>query len=98
MEKEIKDYLLLSPDSQLDSSMKSLIERWDSTPTSLQILEVLDQCIYASLASGFVVATLQTLYDAQLKVEGKTHQDNVPLAIWRDKMFRSQYGDIQRDD
>ena len=82
--KDIKEQLLKAPDTQLDASMFPLIEKWDNEPTSLQILEVLDKCIHASLASGFVIKLLQSLYDIALKREGKKHEDNVPLATWRE--------------
>jgi hypothetical protein len=81
--KNLKEGLLSAPDGQLDPSLFPLIETWDDEPTSLQILEVLDQCIFCALASGFVVAFLQTMYDLALKKEGKTHADNEPLATWR---------------
>lgn len=81
---ELKRLLLEASDAQLDASMKPLIEKWDEPePTSLQILEVVDHCIHGSLASGFMVAALQALYDAALKREGKNHEDNVPHATWR---------------
>jgi hypothetical protein len=81
---DLKKILLSAPDTQLDKQMFPLIEKWDEpNATSLQILEVLDQCIFASLASGFVVNLLQTLYDVALKNEGKTHEQNAPLATWR---------------
>lgn len=83
MSPELKKLLLEAPDGQLDKSMVPLIEKWDDEPTSLQILEVLDKCIYASLASGFMVKLLQGLYDTALKQENKKHEDNVPLATWR---------------
>lgn len=81
--KEIVDHLLKAPDSQLDACMKPLIEKWGNPPTALQILEVTDHCIHGSLASGFVVALLQTLYDMQCKAEGTTHAEVVKQATWR---------------
>jgi hypothetical protein len=84
--KEIVEYLLTAPDSQLDAQMKPLIQKWNDPPTALQILEVLDYCIHGSLASGFVVALLQTIYDMACKVEGATHEEVAKLAIWRDRL------------
>lgn len=81
--KEIRDMLLLAPDDQLDASMKPLIGKWDDDAKSIQILEVLDYCIYHGAASGFTVNLLQTIYDLRLKEEGITHEDNIPLATWR---------------
>jgi len=79
----IAENLLTAPDSQLDESMKPLIKKWSNPPTALQILEVLDKCIYASLASGFVVTLLQMAYEALCKNENTTHDDVVKLATWR---------------
>jgi hypothetical protein len=81
---ELKTMLLAAPDTQLDACMFPLIEKWDEPqPTSIQILEVLDQCIFASLASDFVVFLLQGIYAGRLDAEGITHEDNLPKATWR---------------
>lgn len=81
---ELKKLLCSSSDASLDASMFPLIQKWDEPdPTSLQILEVLDHCIYGSLASGFIVSFLQALYEVELKQENKTHEQNEPLAHWR---------------
>jgi hypothetical protein len=79
------NHLLAAPDTQLDACMKPLIEKWDDEPTALQILEVLDQCIYAALASGFVITLFQTLFDKALAFEGKTHAEAYAYADlhWR---------------
>jgi len=83
--KKIKEHLLKAPDSQLDASVFPLIEKWDDEPTSLQILEVLDKCIYGSLASGFVIVLLENLLDIAMKRENVTLDDIVLYAVWRDK-------------
>lgn len=82
---DIKTLLLAAPDNQLDASMHPLITGWDEPPTSIQVLEVLDRCIHGSLASSFLVSTLQAVYDMACEREGKQHQDNVPLATWRNR-------------
>ena len=82
----IAEPFLEAPDEQLDASMKPLIEKWSDPPTSLEILEVLDKCIFSSLASGLVVTALQMFYNRALQAEGKTHEDNVPLATWRNEV------------
>ncbi len=84
--KEIIEHLLKAPDSQLDAQMKPFIEKWDDPPKALQVLEVLDYCIHGSLASGFVVTVLQTLYDMRLKAEGIVHEDCEKLAEWRNRL------------
>ena len=81
----LADLLLASSDRQIDASMRPLIRKWDDEPTALQILEVLDHCIYGSLASGLVVGALELSYETALGREGKTHADMVALATWRDR-------------
>lgn len=80
---ELKQILLTAPDSQLDHCMFPLIEKWNDIPTALQILEVLDHCIHASLASGVVITVLQTLLDNALAGEKKTLEEVVEHAHWR---------------
>ena len=80
---ELKRILLSAPDDQLDHCMFPLIEKWNDIPTALQILEVLDHCIHASLASGAVITVLQTLLDNALIGEKKTLDEVVEHAHWR---------------
>lgn len=82
-EESLKSCLLAFSDDILDASMKPLIEKWVEPPTSLQVLEVLDHCIYAVLASSFIISCLQVFYNSRLKEEGRTHEQNIPDAIWR---------------
>ena len=83
MSKSLKELLLESSDSQLDASMFPLIAEWDDPPTSLQLLEVIDHCIYASLSSGFVLKVLQSMYESTCAKEGITHEHNELIATWR---------------
>lgn len=84
--KEIIEHLLKAPDHQLDAQMKPLIEKWTEPPTALQVLEVLDFCIHGALASGFMVAVLQALYDIRCKAENTTHEEVEKLAEWRKRL------------
>jgi hypothetical protein len=79
----LKQLLLEAPDSQLDAQMKPLIKKWSDSPAPIEILEVLDLCIHAGLASGVVVNVLQILYDDACKSNNTTHEEVVKLAIWR---------------
>lgn len=79
----LRQMLLSAPPEHLDGSVKPLIEKWGEAPTSLQLLEVLDVCIYGAMASTFTVALLQNLYDFAVVDEGTTHELNIPLASWR---------------
>lgn len=80
---EIIQLLRIAPDSQLDNSIQQLIDKWSDTPSSLQILEVLDRCIFGSLSSGFVVDVLERMLYETLKLENKTLEDILPNATWR---------------
>ena len=75
--------LLEAPSSQLAASMKPLISAWGDSPKAIQVLEVVDKCIFSSLASGFMMKVLQMTYEECLKAEGITHESLVPLATWR---------------
>ena len=80
----LKNLLLQATDSQLDASLFPLIEKWDDEPTPLQLLEVIDKCIYGSLASGFVVGLLQACYELACADRGTTHDEVVKQATWRE--------------
>lgn len=83
MNPQLITHLLSAPDSQLDASMKTLIESWSSPPTPLQVLAVLDQCVHGSLASGVVISLLQIFYHEALKDAKTTHEEVIKLAVWR---------------
>lgn len=83
MHKEIVKSLLVAPESQMDPIVKPMIEKWADPPTPIQILEVLDYCIYSSLTSTFVTKILQILYDNVCKDNNTTHEEVVKGAIWR---------------
>lgn len=82
----MKELLLKAPDYQLDESMKEKIKAWSNPIKAIEILEVLDHCIHASLASGFIIKTLQLLYDIALRDEGTTHEEVVKSATWREEL------------
>lgn len=86
LNKEFTKLLLESPDTQLDASMKPLIEKWSDPPKAVQILEVLDRCIFSSLASGFIVKVFQMAYADALVTEKTTHDELLKLATWRDNL------------
>ena len=82
--KDIIAYLLTASNDYLDESMKPLISKWSDPPTALQVLEVLDKCIYGSLANELVILALTTMYDVRCKAEGTTHEQVIAQAAWRD--------------
>lgn len=83
----IIELLETAPDTQLDASMVAKVKTWRKPlPTSLEVLEVVDRCIFSSLSNGLVLRTLQLLYEDLCKREGITHEHNEPLATWRDKL------------
>lgn len=80
---EVINLLLQAPDSQLDESMKVYIREWTSPPTPLEVLEVLDHCIYGALASDMLVGILQEGYKQLCDDAGTTHDEIVKGATWR---------------
>lgn len=79
----IKSLMLDAPEGMLDPNLKPLIEKWDDEPKAIQLLEVLDACIWGGAASGFVVKTLQALYDEAREKEGVSHEQVCEHAPWR---------------
>jgi hypothetical protein len=79
----LKQLLLEAPEEQLDRSMITLIEQWDEPPRAIQILEVVDMCIYYGLSSDFVVASLQVMLDAAMINEQTTLEQLEQRAVWR---------------
>lgn len=75
--------ILKMSDDQIDSSAKKMLRDLPEEPSALQLLQVVDMCIYGALASKFVLKVLQFAYDDQLKVENKTHEEIVKDAAWR---------------
>jgi hypothetical protein len=81
---DLKQLFLNAPESQLDPSLRPLIEKWtDPCATSLEVLEVLDQVVHCGAGSGFVVMALTTMYDGLVAEEGTTHEENIARATWR---------------
>jgi hypothetical protein len=80
---ELVGLLKVAPSNHLDPIALAKINIWDDMPSSIQVLEVLDMCIYGSLGSALTVAVLQALYDMLLKMENITHEDNLQFATWR---------------
>lgn len=85
MSRETVEDLMDAPDSQLDASMVDKIRTWSDPPTALQILEVVDDCIFGGLASGFVVSLLQVYLEATMAYEGTTLPELVKQATWRNR-------------
>ncbi len=79
----LKQQWLKVPDNHMDHQLLPIIERWDDQPTALQILELLDACIYNGAASRFVVGALEGFLTAAMNNEGVTHEQLVAQATWR---------------
>jgi hypothetical protein len=83
---ELVTLLLQSPDTHLDAKVLPYIQKWSTPPTALQVLEVLDLCIFGSLASGFTTRLLQSLYDQRCREENTSHEVLAKLASWRESV------------
>jgi hypothetical protein len=80
---EFKECLLRFSDQSLDDKIKPKIRAWSDPPTALQILEVLDACIYGSLCTGVIVMGLQQHLNQHIAREGTTLEAVVAQAAWR---------------
>ena len=86
MEKTTKEVWLEAPEEQMSSSIKNIIrEKWHDEPTAIQILEAVDHCVHWGASSDFVVTALNTYMHAALKSEGKTYEQLVTEAVWREE-------------
>jgi hypothetical protein len=81
--KELKELLLQAPDGHIDKSALSTIQEWDDQPKAIQVLKTLDICVHAGLASGFAIHVLETIMNQCLQLEGKTYEQILPEAVWR---------------
>ncbi len=64
--KELVDGLCKGSDRQIDASCKPRLQALLTTPMParrIKLLEILDDCVYASLSSDFVVRVLNILYE-----------------------------------
>ena len=82
---ELITLLQQAPDSQLDSCVKPKIAKWSSPPTSLEVLEVVDEVVHSSLGSDFTVRLLNLILSDSLKRENTTLEQIVPQAHWRNR-------------
>ena len=80
----MKELLLQAPDGQLADSIKPMIQKWDEPePTALQVLEVLDHCVFSALASEFGMKVLNILYEQAIERENTTKAGVAERAVWR---------------
>jgi len=82
--REFQMLLLMAPDTQLDESVKPLIEKWSDPPKALEILEVVDQVVRYALGSDFTVRVFDHLLKAAIVRESTTMEEVVKQATWRE--------------
>jgi hypothetical protein len=82
-ENMLKTLLQLSDDA-LDNNIKVLIRNWNFNPSALQILEILDKCIYGSLCDSFCIKLFEILLESKIKEENTTYDEVVKKAYWRE--------------
>lgn len=80
-----KMILVNAPMTQLDDVAREMIKKWSEPPKAIEVLEVLDKCIFTSLASDFVVTLLQIVYELACKNENTSHDILVQSAVWRNE-------------
>jgi hypothetical protein len=71
--KDMFQLMTLAPPNQLDPSVSAKFKKLDPDNfESDQILAILDECAYYSLASDFTMHVLDTLWKTKLADENKT--------------------------
>lgn len=84
---QLKTMLLEAPDDQLDHNLFYLVEKWEGEdPTALQLLELLDHCVYGAGASEFVMGLLNTFLKIAMEREGVSYDRLTSQAVWRDTL------------
>ena len=83
MNSDIKQHLLTAPTTEVDLSLRYMIQKWSEPPKSLEILEVLDAAVFSSSASGFVVRLLELMLEHAIASENVTYEEVVKQATWR---------------
>ena len=64
-----------APDGQIDAHIVEKFKKMDPDNfTSDQLLEILDECAYAALASDFAMNMMNILWETKLSDEGKTKE------------------------
>lgn len=78
---------LEAPEDHMAASMKPKFKALAENPDrkAVDLLRILDECVYGSLCSDFSVYVLHTTWDAMLKQEGKTQEQGFTEAIWRNE-------------
>ena len=76
-----------APEGHMDASMKpkfkALAENLDRK--AVDLLRIIDECVYGSLCSDFSVYVLNTTWKAMLEKEGKTQEQGFAEATWRNE-------------
>lgn len=83
-EKSLKDMMLLAPEGNIDPFLMDKIKLWDDEPTALQILEVLDNAVYAASASDMVIHILQMMFEI------RTEEERIAAFQYADENWRKR--------
>ena len=79
IDKELLEALLEAPDTQMDEKLVEVVRGWNGEASALEILKALDDIVYYSWGSEFVVFLFKTILDVALEEEGITYEDIIKL-------------------
>lgn len=86
MSESLKDIMMSAPDSHISEFLVSHIrDTWDNDPTPLQLLHTMDLAVRGSEVSGMVLNSMDTVLKQKLLTEGKSYEELVSQATWRNK-------------
>ena len=85
--KNLKDILLSYFTESFNQSLREKIELWENPPKAIQILEILDECIYGALATGSIIIILEASLKNAMNKENTNLEELLKSATWRNCLF-----------
>lgn len=86
--RDMRGMIQMAPDGQIAHSLRPKMEKLDDVPKAIQILELLDDCVYYALASEFGMMVLNKMLEAAINLENTTYAEVVSKATWRNEPRR----------
>lgn len=81
--RDLLDYLVQAPPTQLDPAVVAEIRAWSTPPEAVQIFATLDTCVRTNRATKLVLLMLDDLLLDALEREQTTLEQVVERARWR---------------
>lgn len=75
-------------DQTIDPSTFETFNKWHDPPLAVEILEMLDKCVYNALCSDFVIFIMRFELEKAIERENTSYEDVVKIAnsTWRKEL------------